>query len=117
MRMCAMDVACQGGVLSDLVVDNGFSVGVIGLGGGIGRASGVGYLDIGLVLRLLRGSLPFGAGLGRDAFRGVPWFWSGVFVVPGAHGSAGHCGGGAPYMAGGSFELPAICMPWERFCG
>ena len=67
--MCAMDVACRGGVLSDLVVDNGFSVGVIG------------------------------------------------FVVPGVHGPAGHCGGGAPYMAGGSFEPPAICMPWERFCG
>ena len=65
-----MDVACQGGVLSDLVVDNGFSVGVIGLGGGIGRASGVGYLDVGLVLGLLRGSLPLGAGLGRGAFGG-----------------------------------------------
>ena len=48
---------------------------------------------------------------------GAPWFWSGVFVVPGVHGPAGHCGGGAPYMAGGSFEPPAICMPWERFCG
>lgn len=115
--MCAMDVACRGGVLSDLVVDNGFSVGVIGLGGGVGRASGVGYLDIGLVLGLLRGSLPLGAGLGRGAFRGSPWFWSGVFVVPGVHGPAGHCGGGAPYMAGGSFEPPAICMPWEHFCG
>ena len=110
--MCAIDVACRGGVLSDLVVGNGFSVGDIGLGAGIGRAWRVGYLGIGLVLGLLRGGLSLGAGLSRAAFGGGAlvlvgeFLWCRVFMGP-----LGVAVGGLPIWPGEvSSRQPFVCQ-------